>query len=99
MKRILCICSVSLLLLCGLAVSGFSAEASALYQRCIGCHGADGAKPPHVLKGQKADALLTKMKGYADGSYGGPQKALMGNMVKNISPDDLKTLADYISKL
>ncbi len=98
MKRFLCICSVTLFIISGFAATVFSADAAALYQRCIGCHGADGAKPPHVLKGQKADVLLTKMKGYADGSFGGAQKAMMTNMVKNISPEDMKALADHIAK-
>ena len=97
MKRLLCLLSCSALLLFGFAVSGFSADGAALYQRCISCHAADGTKPPHVLKGQTSAELLTKMQGYASGTYGGQQKALMQKLVQNISPEDMKALADHIA--
>ncbi len=98
MQRIFRAAAVSFFLLFAFAAVCFSADAAALYQRCVGCHGADGSKPPHVVKGQSADALLAKMKGYADGTYGGAQKGLMANLVKNLSPEDMKVLAGHMAK-
>ena len=99
MRYALTMISCCALLVLGFAVSGFSADGAALFKRCVGCHGADAAKEPHVLKGQKAPDLLTKMKGYADGTYGGAQKGVMQNMLKPLSPEDMQALADYIEKL
>lgn len=99
MKRILIVSSFCMALVFGLAAASFSADDATLYKRCVGCHGADGAKPPHVLKGQNSADLMTKMKGYADGTYGGSQKTLMTNLMKPLSPEDMQALADYIAKL
>ncbi len=98
MKRILVASSFCMALVFGLAAAGFSADAATLYKRCVSCHGPDGAKPPHVLKGQKAPDLLNKMKGYAAGTFGGSQKALMTNLMKPLSPEDMQALANYMAK-
>lgn len=99
MKRIVLITTVCLVALFGLSATVFSADGAALFKRCVSCHGADGSKAPHVVKGQTSAALLEKMKGYASGTFGGPQKALMTNMVKSLSPEELQALADYMAKL
>lgn len=103
MKRVLLLSSLCAALSFGLAVSGVAADGAALYKSCIGCHGADGSKAAmgsaKPVKGQGAEELYKKMKGYADGSYGGERKVMMTNAVKKYSDEELKALADYMSKL
>ncbi len=97
MKKLFCILTSGLLLFAGTAL--YAADGAALYKACAGCHGADGSKKTAEsapLKGQSAEEILKKLNGYADGSYGGKQKAMMTNIAKKHSADDLKTLADYI---
>ena len=69
---------------------------------CAGCHGADGSKSAGgtaPLKGQKSEDVVKMLKGYKDGSFGGDKKAIMENVVKKHSDDELKQLADYIGTL
>ena len=86
-----------------LSVASFSADGKALYKRCSACHGKDGSKKAlrvsAPLKGQKADALFKKMKGYQDGTYGGKKKAIMKRNVAKLSDAQLKALAAYIATL
>jgi len=89
-----------------LAVAMFSiasAEGSAIYNKCKTCHGSDGSKaamgvPTAVLKGQSASDIEMKLKGYADGSYGGAKKNLMANQAKRLSDAEIKAVAEFISK-
>ena len=98
MKRIITLFSFCALLVFGVAASGFSADGATLFKRCVSCHGADGSKPP-MVKGQTAAVLLEKMKGYAAGTFGGDRKAVMTNVVKGLSTEELQALADYMAKL
>lgn len=81
----------------------FAADGAEMYKAsCAGCHGADGGKSAGgtaPLKGQKPDAVLKMLQGYADGSFGGKQKAVMENVVKKLSPQELETLSTYIGTL
>ncbi len=97
MKKLLCLLSAGFVLFAGLAFA--AADGAAIYKACAGCHGADGSKKTAEaapLKGQNSDEVLKKLHGYADGSYGGKQKAMMTNIVKKHSDEDLKAVADYI---
>lgn len=79
-----------------------AATGEELFKSCAGCHGADGSKPTGgstALRGQSADELMRKMNGYLDGSFGGEKKNVMTNILKKHTPEDLKMLADHISKL
>ena len=87
------------LFLLGLASGSAAEDGSALFARCARCHGDNGDKQPHVLKGQTADAILGKLHGYAAGTYGGEKKSVMHNMTKNLSEADMQALAAHISKL
>ncbi len=86
-----------------LSVSAFSGDGKALYKKCSACHGKDGTKKAlrvgAPLKGQKADELFEKMKGYQDGTYGGKKKAIMKRSVAKLSDEQLKALAAYIATL
>lgn len=99
MKRTLISLSLCMAAVFSLGAMGSSVDGAALFKRCASCHGADGSKPPRVLKGQKPADILEKLKGYAAGTFGGQQKTVMQNMVKGLSPEDMQALVEYIGKL
>jgi cytochrome c len=72
MKRIIAI-GLSTVFATTLFAAAAMADGAALYGACKGCHGADGSKTAMnvspALKGQSADDLLAKLKGYKDGTY------------------------------
>lgn len=84
-----------------LSVSAFATDGKLLYKKCSACHGEDGSKKALgtgvPLKGQTAEELYTKMKGYQDGTYGGKKAAIMKRNVDKLSDEDLKALAEYIA--
>ncbi len=87
----------------GFAAAADKPDGKALFQRpCAGCHGADGASRPGgppVLKGQAAEAVLTKLRGYQAKTYGGPKKAVMENVVKKYSAEELQALSEHVGSL
>ena len=101
MKKSLIVLSVLVSLFAGM--SAFAGDAAALYKsRCAGCHGADGSKSTGgagPIKGMSAEDMMTKMQGYADGTYGGKLKHTMESVAKKLSPEEGKALAEYISNL
>ncbi|MGE4497438.1 MAG: cytochrome c [Deferribacterales bacterium] len=84
------------------AMAFAASDGAALYNKCKACHGADGSKVPAgakaAIKGQSPADLEKKLAGYKDGSYGGEKKATMQRMAAGLSPEDMKALADYMSK-
>lgn len=78
-----------------------AADAAGLYAQCAGCHGEDGGKAAlgvaRPVKDQTADALYGKLKGYADGSYGGSKKAVMAGIAKKLSDGDMRALAAHMA--
>ena len=84
----------------GLAAEG--GDGAALYAKCVGCHGADGTKAAagtgKPLKGMKAPDIEKALQGYKDGTYGGEKKGMMTRFVSDLSPADMKALAEYIAK-
>lgn len=70
---------------------------------CAGCHGADFSKPAlgksQVVKGWDAAKIEASLKGYKDGTYGGPMKGLMAGQVKNLSEADIKDIASQIAAI
>jgi cytochrome c len=102
MKRLLTILSVCLLAAAFFAAQGMAADGKALFARCSGCHGADGAKSfltAKPLKGMKAADALKALEGYKAKTYGKEKKAMMEAQAKDLSPEDMKALADYIATL
>ena len=95
------------LVICSLVLGGASSgmaekDIKVLYEQCAGCHGKDGTMlalgKGAILKGQSAETLLKKMNGYVDGTFGGAQKGIMTSILKRVSEEDRKRLAEYISK-
>lgn len=64
---------------------------------CAACHGADGnsAVPQNPkLAGQHPEYLLKQLTNFKEGKRA---NAVMAGMVANLTPDDMKNLADYYS--
>ncbi|MBN2964118.1 c-type cytochrome [Sulfurospirillum sp. T05] len=78
------------------------ADAQGKYKSCIACHGAEGEKKALnrslIIKEMSRADFIASMKGYQDGTYGGPMKAMMAGQVKNLTDADIEALADYIVK-
>jgi len=75
---------------------------AANYAACAGCHGAKGEKKAlgksAVIKGWPVEKTVAAMKGYKDGSYGGPMKGVMKGQATRLSDADIQALAEQISK-
>lgn len=96
MKRLLIVPALALLLA---ATAAWAADGEKIYKSdCAGCHGMAGEKGDNPLKGQGSDAILKKLQGYADGSYGGSKKAVMENIAKK-HKDNFQDIADYVGTL
>ena len=84
------------------AASAASLSAASL-AACAGCHGADFSKPAlgksQVVKGWDAAKIEASLKGYKDGTYGGPMKGVMTGQVKNLSEADIKDMAAQIAAI
>ncbi len=69
---------------------------------CKGCHGADFSK--HALGKSKVVSdmshadIATALKGYKDGSYGGPMKGIMKGQVNKYSDADLDAFSQTVGK-
>lgn len=78
------------------------ADGAALYNKCAACHGANGEKKAlnksMIISSMSVEQLVTSMKGYQDGTYGGAMKALMKGQLAGYSADDIKAVAEYIAK-
>lgn len=97
MKKL--ISGLSLMLFMFAAVVAYAApDGAALYKsNCASCHGPSGDQGV-ILNTQSPDDLMKKLKGYADGTYGGDKKAVMINVVKKHNEDELKAITDFVGK-
>lgn len=66
--------------------------------QCLSCHGADG-KPEladvPIIAGQQPVYLQNALDDYKSGARSGGQALVMQEMVKDLSADDIKTLATW----
>jgi cytochrome c553 len=77
---------------------------AALYQSksCFTCHGADGkttimdAYPK--ITGQSVEYLLAQMQDIKSGTRSNGQSAVMKGIVAGVSDEDMKTIAEWLSK-
>lgn len=74
-----------------------------IYKTCASCHGQKAEKvamgKSQVIQGWDEDKIVAALKGYKDGSYGGVMKTLMKGQASKLSDEDMKRVAEYISKL
>ncbi|NVJ53491.1 MAG: c-type cytochrome [Campylobacteraceae bacterium] len=72
------------------------------YAKCVGCHGANGEKSAmgksKIIKDMTKAEFIAAMKGYKDGSYGGPMKGLMKAQAAGLSDADIEAIANKIAK-
>ncbi len=91
--------SMRLLLTLALALPAIAAATPPQAAVCAGCHGSNGISPnpqwPN-LAGQQKDYLASALKAYRDGGRNNP---LMSPVAKNLSDDDIETLAAYFNGL
>ncbi|MFK5881790.1 MAG: c-type cytochrome [Sulfurospirillum sp.] len=95
------------LLLIALTVFAMNAMAAddgaTLFKKCAGCHGANAGKKAlgrsEVINGWKSDKIVSALKGYKDGTFGGAMKGIMKGQVANLNDKQIKALADYIPTL
>lgn len=79
----------------------FAADGATLYKACAGCHGANGEKAAlgksQIIKDWDATKIESSLKGYKDGSYGGPMKGVMKGQVARLNDTDIKAVSEYIA--
>ena len=70
---------------------------------CAGCHGASFEKAAmgksQIVKGWDAAKIEASLKGYKDGTYGGPMKGVMAGQVKNLTDADIADIAKQIAAM
>jgi cytochrome c-type protein NapB len=68
---------------------------------CKGCHGANFEKKAlgksKVVKDMTKDEIMTALKGYKNGSYGGAMKGMMKGQVASLSDGDMEAMATEIT--
>ena len=69
---------------------------------CATCHGPDGAGQPSAgftrIGGQHAEYILLQLQAYRDGRRTDPL-AMMGEIAKKLSDDDMRAVAAYAARL
>ena len=93
MKKIV-IASIATIALTNASMAGVVAG------KCVGCHGADFGKKAlgksKVVKDMTHAEIAHALKGYKDGSYGGPMKGLMKGQVGRYSNADLEAFSHTV---
>ncbi|MBN2896614.1 MAG: c-type cytochrome [Campylobacterales bacterium] len=90
----------TLLMILGLSALLLANDAASAYQKCASCHGATGEKSAlgksRIINTMPKAEIKTALKGYQDGSYGGPMKALMKGQVATLSDAQIELIAEHI---
>ena len=77
-----------------------SASQSSSIGVCKGCHGQNFTKSvqgkSRVVKEMNKQDILSALKGYKEGTYGGVMKSVMESQVKILTYSDIEALADLI---
>ena len=93
---------IAISLILGLGATSLFADGASAYKRCAGCHGATGEKAAlgksKVIKDMTKADFAAALKGYKDGTYGGPMKGLMKGQVKSLDDASIQALANHIGK-
>jgi cytochrome c553 len=79
------------------ATSTFAVDTAA----CVGCHGANFEKAAlgksKIVKDMAKADIITALKGYKDGSYGGAMKGVMKGQADKLSDADIEAIATQIT--
>lgn len=92
----------TLLMILGITAVLGAADGAAIYKaQCASCHGATGEKKAlnksQVINTFSKAEIVTALKGYKDGSYGGAMKALMKGQAAKLSDADIDAVAEAIA--
>ncbi len=83
------------------AVILFDAEIT-FQRKCGGCHGSNGEKvalgKSQIIKGWDVEKTVAALQGYKDGTYGAAMKGLMVSQVSSFDSNEIRLLAEFISK-
>lgn len=78
------------------------ADGAAAYRACIGCHGPKGEKAAlgksKIINQMSKAEISAALKGYKEGSYGGPSKALMAGQAAKLDDAAITAIAELIGK-
>lgn len=100
MKKIQTSLLLLLILITTTYADGLSTRGELLFKQCAGCHGADGKNKAFgksgIIAGQPVTNLAESLKAYKEDSS---KNAVMAKQVKALNPQDITSLAEYISKL
>ena len=93
----------TILALAIVSVTGLmAASVPSSYGKCVSCHGANGQNvalgKSKIIKDLTKDEIVTALKGYKEGTYGGMMKSIMQGQVKSLSDNDINEIAQYIGK-
>ena len=70
------------------------------YAKCVACHGANGEKvalgKSKIIKDMSKVDFIASLKGYQDGTYGGPMKGLMTGQVKGLTAEQMEAQATHL---
>ena len=84
------------------SVSVMADEGADLFKKCTACHGAQGEKAAlgksKIIKDLGVAGVITALKGYKDGSYGGPMGGMMKGQVTTLTDAQITAIASYIAK-
>ncbi len=79
------------------------AKGQGLFMKCAACHGANAQNPAlgksQIIKGWEVSKTIDALNGYKNDTYGGAMKGVMKSQVTNLSDNDIKALATFISTL
>lgn len=79
-----------------------SASAGANIKACTGCHGEKlekkAMKVSKVVSEMKKADIVTSLKGYTDGSYGGAMKAVMKSFAAKLSDAEIQAISEEFGK-
>ncbi|MCD4759002.1 MAG: c-type cytochrome [Arcobacteraceae bacterium] len=92
------------LILVTLFAGSLFADGGAIYNgACKTCHGAKAEKvalgKSKVLASLSEAEIVSTMKGYKDGSYGGAMKAVMVPQANKLSDADIAAVAAYVQTI
>ena len=89
-----------LVALVALASYSVASDGAALYKKCVACHGANAEKmalgKSKIIANMSLEDNIAAIKGYQDGSYGGPMKALMIGQIGSYTDEEIKAVSEYV---
>jgi len=67
---------------------------------CTGCHGKNFEKvafgKSKIVKNMSKEEIISTLKGYRDGTYGGAMKSVMKKAVSSLSDEEIEKIAEEI---